>query len=126
MAMISSQSTMDLLPADDQRMGGGGGGWRAVARRWSWPTRAERRGPVIGIAYTGRRERVGIATLARLLPRERWPAFLVTPATLLRWHRELVARRWTYPPTGRGSNSLPSDVGDLVVRMARENPRRAT
>ena len=32
--------------------------------------------------------------LARLLPRERWRAFLVTPSMLLRWHRELVARRW--------------------------------
>jgi putative transposase len=68
-------------------------------------------------------DRLVLAMLARLLPRQRWPAFLVTPATLLRWHRELVARRWTYPPTGRGSISLPSEVVDLVVRMARENPR---
>jgi putative transposase len=36
-----------------------------------------------------------LAALAKLLPRERWVAFLVTPSTLLRWHRELVARRWT-------------------------------
>ena len=42
-------------------------------------------------------DRLVLATLARLLPRERWSAFLVTPATLLRWHRELVRRRWTYP-----------------------------
>ena len=41
-------------------------------------------------------DRVVLATLARLLPRERWSAFLVTPGTLLRWHRELVRRRWTY------------------------------
>jgi hypothetical protein len=38
-------------------------------------------------------DRLVLATLSRLLPRERWPAFLVTPATLLRWHRELVRRR---------------------------------
>jgi hypothetical protein len=38
-------------------------------------------------------DRLVLAILARLLPRKRWPAFLVTPATLLRWHRELVARR---------------------------------
>jgi putative transposase len=42
-------------------------------------------------------DRMVLAVLARLLPRERWPVFLVTPGTLLRWHRELVARRWTYP-----------------------------
>ena len=43
-----------------------------------------------------------LALLGWLLPGERWAAFLVSPATLLRWHRELVARRWTYPATGRG------------------------
>src|SRR5262245_3455488 len=42
-------------------------------------------------------DRLILAKLARLLPRERWSAFLVAPSTLLRWHRELVRRRWTYP-----------------------------
>src|SRR6266571_3341576 len=41
-------------------------------------------------------DRLILAMLARLLPKERWSSFLVTPATLLRWHRELVRRRWTY------------------------------
>jgi len=68
-------------------------------------------------------DRMVLAMLARLLPRERWPIFLVTPATLLWWHRELVARRWTYPATGRGRQGLGPEVVDLVVRMARENPR---
>ncbi len=68
-------------------------------------------------------DRLVLAMLARLLPRERWPVLLVTPATLLRWHRELVARRWTYPAIGRGRQGLAADVVDLVVRMARENPR---
>ncbi len=57
-------------------------------------------------------DRLVLAMLARLLPRERWSAFLVTPATLLRWHRELVRRRWTYPHRrahegARGSPSRP-------------------
>jgi transposase InsO family protein len=61
--------------------------------------------------------------LAWLLPRERWPVFLVTLATLFRWHRELVARRWSYPRPGQGHQGLDSEVVDLMVRMARENPR---
>jgi putative transposase len=67
-------------------------------------------------------DRMVLATLARLLPRQRWPIFLVTPATLLRWHRELVARRWTYPQLGRARPGLPPELVDLVVRMARGNP----
>src|SRR4051795_3566239 len=47
-------------------------------------------------------DRVVLAALSRLLPRRRWSAFFVTPVTLLRWHRELLARRWTYPHAGRG------------------------
>jgi len=62
--------------------------------------------------------------LARLLPRHRWSAFLVTPATLLSWHRELVARCWTYPHGGEGRvRGLDPVVIELVVRLARENPR---
>ena len=68
-------------------------------------------------------DRLVLAALARLLPRERWQAFLVTPGTLLRWHRELVTRRWTYRHTGRARQGLDPEVVDLVVRMARENPR---
>src|ERR1035438_6788473 len=69
-------------------------------------------------------DRAVLATLARLLPRERWDAFLVTPATLLRWHRELVARRWTFPRTGRAAtNALDDEIVALVIRLARENPR---
>src|SRR3954468_23414210 len=65
-------------------------------------------------------DRMVLAVLARLVPRQRWPVFLVTPATLLRWHRELVARRWTYGHAGRGQQGLNAEVVDLVVRMAEE------
>jgi transposase InsO family protein len=68
-------------------------------------------------------DRMLLAALAKLLPRERWTVFLVTPSTLLRWHRELIARRWTYPRTGRDRRGLDEQVVALVVRLARENPR---
>jgi hypothetical protein len=41
-------------------------------------------------------DRVFLAAASRVLPRSRWRSFLVTPDTLLRWHRRLVARRWTW------------------------------
>jgi transposase len=69
-------------------------------------------------------DRAVLATLARLLSRERWGIFLVTPATLMRWHRDLVARSWTYPRRSRTApNALDHDVVALVLRLARENRR---
>src|SRR5262249_58493013 len=41
-------------------------------------------------------DRILLAAASRLLHRSCWSSFLVTPTTLLRWHRRLVARRWTY------------------------------
>jgi transposase InsO family protein len=67
-------------------------------------------------------DRVVLAVLSRLLPRPRWPVFFVTPATLLRWHRELVARRWTYPHARPGRPPVCKQVHDLVLRFAAENP----
>ena len=59
-----------------------------------------------------------------MLSRERWGTFLVTPATLLRWHRELVARSWTYPRCGHvAPNALDEQVVALVLRLARQGPR---
>ncbi|WP_233512407.1 helix-turn-helix domain-containing protein [Micromonospora deserti] len=67
-------------------------------------------------------DRVVLAALSRLLPRPRWSAFFVTPATLLRWHRELVTRRWTYPHARPGRPPVDKQVRDLVLRLAAENP----
>jgi putative transposase len=61
------------------------------------------------------------AALARLLPRPLRMSRLVTPDTLLRWHRRLVRWRWTYPPKG-GRPSIDAKVAALIEQMARENP----
>jgi transposase InsO family protein len=67
-------------------------------------------------------DRLFLTAASRLFPRARWNAFVITPATLLRWHKRLVARRWTY--TGRrGRRPIRRDVRTLAVRLARENPR---
>ena len=66
-------------------------------------------------------DRVVLAGLSRLLPRPRWRSFFVTPATLLRWHRDLVARRWTYPRPRPGRPSVATEIRTLVLRFASEN-----
>jgi transposase InsO family protein len=70
-----------------------------------------------------RRDRLFLAAAARLLPRGRWSCFIVTPATLLAWHRQLVKRKWTYRRRGTGRPPLDLEVCRLVVRMAKDNPR---
>jgi putative transposase len=71
-----------------------------------------------------RRDRVVWATASGLLPRERWPVLLVSPQTLLRWQRELVRRKWTYRRRRRaGRPPLDRQHRELVLRLARENPR---
>jgi putative transposase len=65
-------------------------------------------------------DRLLLATLSRVMPRG-WRAFLVTPETLLRWHRRLVAWRWTHPHRRRGRPPIDEQVGLLILRLAREN-----
>ena len=68
-------------------------------------------------------DRVLLTALSRVLRRSSWGAFFVTPATLLRWHRTLVARRWSYPHRSPGRPNVPASLRDAVLRLARENPR---
>jgi putative transposase len=70
-----------------------------------------------------RHDRVLLAVASRLLPRERWGVFLVSPQTLLRWHRELVRRKWTFRGRSSGRPPLDPAVRELVLRLARENQK---
>jgi putative transposase len=67
------------------------------------------------------RDRALFAGLSRLLDRRRQGRFFVQPETLLRWHRDLVRRKWTQPHRP-GRPSIPSGTVAIILRLARENP----
>jgi putative transposase len=67
-------------------------------------------------------DRALLAALSRALPRSHWSIFLVTPDTILRWHRRLVTRKWTQPYCRVGRPPLGDKVVALILRLARENP----
>jgi hypothetical protein len=67
-------------------------------------------------------DRAFIAALVRRLPRHRRIGLFVTPATILRWHRRLVARHWTTHHRQPGRPAIPAGLRTLAVRLATENP----
>ena len=79
----------------------------------------QRRTPRPRMSWT---DRTLIAALTQLLPVHRGLGMLVTPATILRWHRQLIARRWTTQPTRPGRPAIPAGLRALVLRLATENP----
>jgi hypothetical protein len=67
------------------------------------------------------RDRLALAALSRVLPRGSWQAFPVRSETLLRWHRLIIARHWTYPHRRPRRPPLDTEVRELILRLAREN-----
>src|SRR4029453_17253112 len=78
----------------------------------------QRRSPRPHISWP---DRAVIAALARLLPARRRLGLLVTPATILRWHRDLVRHRWITRHHRSGRPTIPADVRALILRLANEN-----
>jgi putative transposase len=71
-----------------------------------------------------RLDRVLLAAASGAMPRGQWSSFVVRPETLLRWHRELVCRKWTYKRRGHpGRPPTEPEVSALIVRFGTENPR---
>jgi putative transposase len=69
-----------------------------------------------------RADRTLLAALSRSLPRVAWMGFPVKPETLLRWHRQLVARRWKYAQRAPGRPPLEASLRTLILRLGHENP----
>jgi transposase len=69
-----------------------------------------------------RADRALLASLSRSLARPAWTVFSIKPETLLRWHRQLIARRWTHTHRTPGRPPLERSLRELILRLADENP----
>ncbi len=77
----------------------------------------------VGRVKLRRVDKAFLAACSRALPRQRWGSFIVAPSTLLRWHREIVARKWTFKHKRLGRPPVNPALASLICRMATENPR---
>jgi hypothetical protein len=89
-------------------------------------TRSRCDSPAGGAAWSGAGGSGALAARSRLLPRARWGAFFVTPATLLRWHRQPVARQVDPSAEEAGRPRVSKQIRQLVLRLAAENPSWVT
>lgn len=94
-----------------------------TSRSWSFVNQVKVLHRKAGRPRLRRIDKLLLAAASRILPRDRWASFIITPATLLRWHRELVRRKWTYRRKRCGRPPIDPEVYVLVCVMARENPR---
>ncbi len=69
------------------------------------------------------RDRLFFAALSRHIPRERWGISGFSPKTLMRWHREAVARKWTFKHRRTGRPPTDPELVALIISMAKDNPR---
>src|SRR5215211_1051039 len=77
----------------------------------------------VGRPKLRRIDKAFLAACSRVLPRHRWGSFIVAPSTMMRWHRELVRRKWTSKQKRLGRPPIDPALAALICRMARENPR---
>jgi hypothetical protein len=87
----------------------------------NWVLRAQLRGRRLRLTDdhrrwpAARRHRLGGAALSQVAP-------IVTPDTILRWHRHLIARKWTDAPKRPGRPGVIQEIRRLIMRTAEENP----
>jgi putative transposase len=77
----------------------------------------------VGRPKLRRIDKAFLAACSRVVPKHRWGSFIVAPSTLLRWHRELVRRKWTYKPKRVGRRPIEPALATLICRMGRDTPR---